>query len=163
MHLITRRILLSLSSSAIGFFLCKTISIYLMRRKYSHIPGPPTRGLLGFYLGNLQRIRQVMNTDGQILADLMREWVQLYGSVFKFQVFDQTIVFTINKEGVKNVLVAENFPKVPGIYDNVGFPYSERFLGNGLITDTDAKRWKKRRAKINPSFHREYVQHICIF
>jgi hypothetical protein len=155
MHLMTRSVLLSLTSSALGFFLYKTLSIYLMRKKYSHIPGPPTRGLLGFYLGNLQRIRQVMNTDGTILADLLHEWVQIYGSVLKFQVFDQTIVFTTSKEGVKNVLVTENFPKPPGIYDNVAFPYSERFLGNGLITDTNTNRWKTRRAKINPSFHKE--------
>jgi len=128
-----------------------------MRKKYSHIPGPPTKGIIGFYLGNLQRIRQVMNSDGKILADLLNEWVHMYGTVLKFQVFDQTIVFTISKEGVKNVLVSENFPKVPGIYDNVGFPYGERFLGNGLITDTNSNRWKKRRAKINPNFHREYV------
>ena len=79
----------------------------------------------------------------------------MYGNVFKFQVVDQTIVFTINKEGVKEVLVTQNFPKVPGIYENVGFPYRERFLGNGLITDTNKNRWKQRRAKINPSFHKK--------
>ena len=33
-------------------FVCKTVDIYLKRRKYRHIPGPPIHGILGFYLDN---------------------------------------------------------------------------------------------------------------
>ncbi len=33
-----------LSSLAVCYFLYKTTKIYLKRRKYNHIPGPPTKG-----------------------------------------------------------------------------------------------------------------------
>lgn len=33
------------ASFGFGFFAYKTLQIYLVRRKYSHIPGPKTKGL----------------------------------------------------------------------------------------------------------------------
>jgi hypothetical protein len=38
---------------AFGYY---TVKVYLIRRKYQHLPGPPTPGVLGFYLGNLFEI-----------------------------------------------------------------------------------------------------------
>lgn len=55
----------------------------------------------------------------------------------------------------KNVLVDQDFPKIEEIYYNVAFPYNERYLGSGLITDTDKTRSKQKRHHINPSFHRQ--------
>ena len=78
-----------------------------------------------------------------------------YGPVFKFQILDKIVVFTIDPEGVKEAYITENFPKIPEVYENVGYPYNERFLGNGLITDTNMERWKHRRSLFNPGFHRQ--------
>lgn len=159
MYLVTKSLLGIFSGSAVSFFIYKTIRIYLMRLEYAHIPGPPTKGIIGFYMGNLGKIVETMN-NGKILSDLTNEWTKLYGSVYKFQVADQTIVFTVHAEGVKHVLITNNFPKVPGIYQNVGFPYNERFLGNGLITETNKSRWKSRRARFNPGFHRQCLMNF---
>jgi hypothetical protein len=53
------------------------------------------------------------------------------------------------------VYVTQNFPKIEKVYQSVGYPYSERFLGNGLITDTNQERWKKKREIFNHGFHRQ--------
>ena len=56
-----------------GFFIYKTLKIYIIRRKYRHVPGPKTKGILGFYLGNLDEAIRVLN-EGKIFSDLMNEW-----------------------------------------------------------------------------------------
>ena len=52
------------------FFLTKTLKIYSLRKKYRNVPGPPTNGILGFYLGNLDLALKVLK-EGKIFADLM--------------------------------------------------------------------------------------------
>lgn len=52
------------------FVIYKTYKIYVIRKKYCHIPGPKTKGLLGFYLGNLEQAIKYLK-GGQILADMM--------------------------------------------------------------------------------------------
>ena len=73
MQFITKSILSFIFTSLIGLFTFKTIKIYFLRKKYAHIPGPPTRGLIGFYMGNLDQAIHVMK-NGKILADLINEW-----------------------------------------------------------------------------------------
>lgn len=51
-----------------------TIKIYILRKKYAHIPGPPTRsGILGFYLGNLLDIMDAYKR-GVIFPEMLLEW-----------------------------------------------------------------------------------------
>ena len=73
MYLVTKSLLGIFSGSAVSFFIYKTIRIYLMRLEYAHIPGPPTKGIIGFYMGNLGKIVETMN-NGKILSDLTNEW-----------------------------------------------------------------------------------------
>jgi hypothetical protein len=68
-----KKLNLAIAGSVIGLFCYKTFKIYLARKKFRHIPGPPTHGILGFYLGNLDELVAVMNS-GKILADLILEW-----------------------------------------------------------------------------------------
>ena len=60
-----------LSLSYLGY---KTVEIFLNRRKYRHIPGPPTKGLLGFFIGNLVEFTQAMS-DGKLIDDVFFEWL----------------------------------------------------------------------------------------
>ena len=60
------------ASLSLGFFAYKTIKIYLVRRKYRHVPGPKTNGITGFFLGNLDEAIRVLN-EGKILSDLMND------------------------------------------------------------------------------------------
>ena len=61
---------IGLAVALISFLVYKTIKIYLIRRKYQHLPGPPTHGILGFYMGNLDMALKVMK-EGKVFADLM--------------------------------------------------------------------------------------------
>lgn len=50
-----------------------TIKIYRERQRFSHIPGPKTQGILGFYIGNLAELTKV-EQKGKLLADKYVEW-----------------------------------------------------------------------------------------
>lgn len=74
MHLISKSLASLIASTFFSLFFYKTQQIYKMRKRYEHIPGPPTPpGILGFYLGNLQKIVFTM-ANGKLLADQMIEW-----------------------------------------------------------------------------------------
>ncbi len=73
MHINKSKLLLTCASSLLCLIGYKTYRIYLSRKKFRHIPGPPTKGVLGFYLGNLDEIVLTMNS-GRILADLTNDW-----------------------------------------------------------------------------------------
>lgn len=60
-------------------------------------------------------------------------------------------------------MVDQDFPKIEEIYYNVAHPYNQRYLGTGLITDTDKARSKDKRHQFNPSFHRQYVFYIYFY
>nr|AHL88993.1 cytochrome p450 3049B1 [Brachionus koreanus] len=142
-----------LLGTGLSLFAYKTLKIYLLRRKYRHIPGPATKGLLGFYLGNVLDIKNL--PKNKIFPELVADWVRQYGHVIKFQLVDRFIVFTINPETIKDVFVTYNFSKHHHVYSIFGFPLGFRFLGNGLVTDLDNQRWRHRRSMFNPSFHKQ--------
>lgn len=50
-----------------------TLKVYNIRKKYAHIPGPPTKGLIGFYFGNFFEITSYQ-VNGKIGTDLILEW-----------------------------------------------------------------------------------------
>lgn len=66
------RLLVGLAVVLLLILAYKTVKIYLLRRKYRHIPGPPTNGLFGFYMGNLDIAAKIMK-EGKVFADLMLE------------------------------------------------------------------------------------------
>lgn len=68
--LLVFKLLVSLLGLAVLYVIYKTIHIYMVRRKYRHLPGPATRGLIGFYMGNTDIILKHMK-QGKILADLL--------------------------------------------------------------------------------------------
>jgi len=63
-----------LATALISFMTYFTLKIYEIRKRYSHIPGPPTKGILGFYLGNA--IELVENEKKKrVAADLVLDWL----------------------------------------------------------------------------------------
>ena len=68
-----KNLLLSLIAGfGLTFVGYKTLKIYLLRRKYRHIPGPKTHGLLGFFLGNVPDIANL--PKDKIFHDLIIDW-----------------------------------------------------------------------------------------
>lgn len=133
-----------------------TISMYLLRRKYRHIPGPKSSGILGFYLGNFSEAKKTM-LKGKIFEDQVLEWHAKYGPVFKFQIVGTIVVFTSDRSTIKEVLVTKNYPKPLAFMNLMMFPYNERFLGYGLVTDPNEERWRHRRTIFNSGFHRHVL------
>lgn len=55
------------------YFISFSLKIYYKRLKTSHIPGPRTSGIHGFYLGNLKQIiKEVEN--GSTYTNFILEW-----------------------------------------------------------------------------------------
>jgi hypothetical protein len=65
-------IISSLATAVVGLFSYGTIKMYLLRSRYRHIPGPPTKGILGFYLGNVFEIAKAYQ-DNKLLNDFILE------------------------------------------------------------------------------------------
>jgi hypothetical protein len=63
-----------------GIWTYKTLSIYIKRRKYKHIPGPKTRGISGYYFGNLTDLIEIIN-QGKIFSDKLVEWFYLFSNL----------------------------------------------------------------------------------
>ena len=61
---------------------------------------------------------------------------------------------------VRKCLITLNLPKNPFGYINVGYPFGYRMMGRGLLTQVDHDAWQKRRALLNPAFHRKYLMNL---
>ena len=65
--------LVILIGSCTSLFSYWTLITYLNRRKYRHIPGPPTKGLYGFYFGNMSEVVNNVKNGGTYF-DLLETW-----------------------------------------------------------------------------------------
>lgn len=131
----------------------KTIKLYLLRQKYSHIPGPKTNGLLGFYLANIPELKELVKL--KMVPDILTDWVKEYGPCFKYQILDKISIFTISPDAIKEMYIDKNFPKHPDIYAVLGFPYGSRYMGTSLVTSLDNVKHRHRRHIMNPAFSRQ--------
>lgn len=146
-------ILKFLTCAGLIFFVYKTIKIYQLRQKYSHIPGPKTKGILGFYLGNIPELKELVKY--KMVPDILTDWVKEYGPCFKYQILDKISVFTISTDAIREMYIEKNFPKHPDIYAVLGFPYGSRYMGTSLVTSLDNVRHRHRRHIMNPAFSRQ--------
>ncbi len=51
-------------------------------------------------------------------------------------------------------------PKNDRVYRLVGYLFNTRFLGQGIVTETNKEVWRHKRALLNPAFHRTFVKHF---
>jgi hypothetical protein len=65
-------IISSLITAAVGLFSYGTVKMYSLRSRYRHIPGPPTKGILGFYLGNIFEIAKAFQ-EKKLIDDVILE------------------------------------------------------------------------------------------
>nr|QUF59389.1 cytochrome p450 CYP3049E3 [Brachionus angularis] len=136
------------------FFTYLTLKIWLMRKKYQNLPGPKTKGIIQFYFGHYFTVNEFMS-NGKILGELLREWSEKYGSVFVYQFMTEMICITSEAEAIKEIMVDLNFSKKEMIYKIVGFPFNERFGGNGILTESNHNKWRKRRTFFNHAFKKD--------
>ena len=62
---------------AASFILYKTGKIYLVRRKFRHIPGPGTNGIIGYFFGNTSDILK-LKKEGKVFVDFLTEWYSFF-------------------------------------------------------------------------------------
>lgn len=88
----------------IGFITYFTFKIYNLRKKYSHIPGPVTKGILGFYFGNMFdfiKNKQKNRVDNDLIID----WLNLYGKTIKYQLLSEVLVVTVDHKAIKVIII----------------------------------------------------------
>jgi len=141
----------SVVSLAIAYLSYKVLKA---KNKYKHLPGPEANGIMGFFLGNFGDIQRTL-AKGNIPMEFFTEITEKYGDTYKFRLLDTTFVFTCDPKLIKEILIDQDCPKNPAQYHIFGYPAGERFLGDGLLTETDTEVWKHRRSYFNPGFHRQ--------
>merc|ERR1712004_26482 len=145
--------------STVGFAIVTTFVyvifyIWSKHRKYAHIPGPK-RG--SFFLGNVIELHKAFSSGGSFSQKLL-DWTLEHGHIFHIFIVQRELVVAVNPSAVKELLVTGNFPKSRWNYDMIANVYGARFLGKGLVSDTDHEHWSARRALMNPAFSRNLLK-----
>nr|APA31884.1 cytochrome p450 06963 [Brachionus plicatilis] len=146
-------LLLGTSSS---FLIYLSLKQYLKLRRYRHIPHPKTYGLFRFFTGNLHELQAYKNDIG--FSGLILKWFNDLGPVFKVYFFGEIIVSVNGPEAVKKVTIDLDLHKNDLTYNMLAFPFNERALGTGLVTEIDKEKWKASRALFNHAFQRNILK-----
>nr|UOU03249.1 cytochrome P450 3049E2-1 [Brachionus rubens] len=146
----------TISAVLVGLVAYKTFKIYLMRRKYKHIPGPKTKGILEFFIGQYITISKY-TSQNKVIGQLQQEWAKIYGPVYVYQFFDEMVCICNEEEAVKIALIVTDFPKKEHVYQIVGYPFGQRFMGKGLVTELNYEKWRYRRSLFNHGFKKSVL------
>ena len=60
--------------------------------------------------------------------------------------FNRFILYTAEPNVIKHLLVTKNVKKSPDLYKLIGYPFNERFLGRGILTEINNDISNKRRS-----------------
>ncbi|CAF0860746.1 unnamed protein product [Brachionus calyciflorus] len=137
-------------------FAYTTFKIYLLRRKYKHLPGPKTKGILEFYFGHYFTINKYLS-QGNIIGQLQLQWSKEFGQVYVYQFLNEMVCITNEEESIKTILIDKNFPKKENIYQIVAYPFGQRFMGKGLVTELNYEKWRQRRSFLNHCFKKSVL------
>jgi cytochrome P450 len=109
-------------------------------------PGPRALPVVGHLLG--------VRAAGDLISYLDPQW-RRHGDVFRFKILGRSAVVLAHPEAMKQVLSTRRERYTKGhVYDGV-----RRVLGDGILTlESDA--WKRRRALMQPAFHRQALQKL---
>ncbi|KAK2561702.1 Cholesterol 24-hydroxylase [Acropora cervicornis] len=123
---------------------------------YRHIPGPKRDN---FFSGNYPLLQRE-GKRGKILHEVVEDLRVNYGPVMVIWIYHRPILFVSDPEVARKCLVTLNLPKNSFGAKNFAFPYGQRFVGNGLVTELDHEVWQKHRSLLNPAFHRRYLMNL---
>ncbi|ELU08623.1 hypothetical protein CAPTEDRAFT_220705 [Capitella teleta] len=124
--------------------------IYYARLKYRHIPGPDNAS---FILGNIPQLREG-HRRGINPHEQFYIWSRQYGPLFRLHLLHRTMIVVSGKEIVKEILTKKDYPKCDMIYGMLFNVCGQRFLGRGLVTNTDQNEWTVKHKHIAPAFKR---------
>ncbi|XP_059504877.1 cholesterol 24-hydroxylase-like isoform X2 [Stegostoma tigrinum] len=142
------------------FVLAYLCYIHYTHLKFDHIPGPPRDS---FLFGHGPSIQKSME-DFNLIHEKFLEWSERYGPVVRLNVLHHVSVFVTDPEAVKEFLMSSKYPKDPYTYDLLFTLFGKRFLGRGLLTDTNHRHWYMQRRVMDPSFsHSHLVGFMDVF
>ena len=151
---------ISLVFAAFTLVLCFIVYLHHKHKTLDHIPGPKRES---FFWGNAQQIQRLKEGDklkGGVAVS--SQLCHQYGPVTLIWIFHIPLVFVTDPDLIKEVLITSNFPKDAWSYDKLGYVFGERFMGKGLVSETDHERWKIKRLALNPAFHRKFLKDLIV-
>lgn len=139
-------------------FLSFSVYVFYRHWRYQHIPGP-TRD--GFFSGNIPFIQnETRRVPGSGINACHFQWYQKYGPLFVFWIFHVPIVVIVDPDMAKKAIITLNLPKASRVYSKVASVFGQRVLGRGILTEIDHETWHRKRAMLNPAFHRKYLMNL---
>lgn len=148
----------TLCMTAFTLVFCFLVYLHHKHKTLDHIPGPKRDG---FLWGNIKTIERLKEEHGFSSGfEVFKFLSQEYGPVMIVWIFHIPFVYVSDPELVKKVLITSNLPKDAWSYDKLGYLFRERFMGRGLVSETDHDKWKAKRLAVNPAFHRKYLKEL---
>ncbi|KAL4630340.1 cholesterol 24-hydroxylase isoform X1 [Arapaima gigas] len=135
-------------------FACYCMYVKYIHMKYDHIPGPPRDS---FLLGHSPSVMKVMQ-DGQVVHSKLLEWCEKYGPVCRFNTLHYVTISVTSPEANKEFLMSPKYPKDPYVYKRLFSFFGTRFMGSGLVTNTDHNHWYRQRRMMDPAFSNSYLR-----
>ncbi|KAJ8274822.1 hypothetical protein COCON_G00094470 [Conger conger] len=135
-------------------FVMFCLYVQYIHMKYDHIPGPPRDS---FLFGHIAMLQKVMRDDG-LVHDTFLEWAEKYGPVVRLNSFHTVVLLVSSPESNKEILMSSKYPKDPFVYKRLFNLFGTRFLGTGLLTDSDHDHWYRQRRILDPVFSNSYLR-----
>ncbi|XP_067894559.1 cholesterol 24-hydroxylase-like [Heterodontus francisci] len=137
----------------LSFFLGYLCYVHYVHLKFDHIPGPPRDS---FLLGHGPTLQTSM-AGYELIHNKFLEWSEMYGPVIRINVLHRVSVIITHPEAIKEFLMSSKYPKDTYTYDRMFNLFGKRFLGHGLLTDTDHQHWYMQRRVMDPFFSHSYL------
>lgn len=151
-------ILLALMFLLFVGFLSFVLYVHYQHMRYAHIPGPARDS---FFTGNIPFIRrEKKRVPGLGMSEIWYCWFKEYGPVFVQWIYHIPVVILSDPDMAKKALVTLNLPKAHRVYTKLSYVFGERAAGRGILTELDHDLWRRKRAMLNPAFHRKYLMNL---
>ena len=139
-------------------FLSFVLHVHHQHLRYDHIPGPPRDS---FFTGNIPSIRrEKKRAQDKGMTAIWMNWYRQYGSVYVTWIFFIPVVILSDPDMAKKALITLNLPKAERVYSKLSNVFGHRASGQGILTEVDHEVWRRKRAMLNPAFHRKYLMNL---
>ena len=139
-------------------FLSFVLHVHHQHLRYAHIPGPPRDS---FFTGNIPSIRrEKKRAQDKGMTIIWMNWYRKYGSVYVTWIFFIPVVILSDPDMAKKALITLNLPKAERVYSKLSNVFGHRASGQGILTEVDHEVWRRKRAMLNPAFHRRYLMNL---
>lgn len=124
------------------------------RNRFSHLPGPP---LSSFWFGHVPAIREAAAAG----RPFYNECFDKYGPVYILWILHFEAIQVCDVTAARSLLQdPELIMKHPHTYNSTSYVFGNRFVGNGLLTQLDHRKWEDRYKLLSHAFRRQSIVHL---